>query len=910
MDLPSGSVTLLFTDIEGSTRLLDRLGDRYVEALADQREILRSVATARAGHEVDTQGDAFFFAFASATDAVCAAAEAQRALASHSWAEGSALRVRMGIHTGEPIRTAEGYVGMDVHRAARICAVAHGQQVVVSQATALAADDLPKGLALRELGEYRLKDIPHPEPLAQLLIEGMPNEFPPLRSMHPSNIPAPQTRIIGRERESSELQWLLQQEGVRLVTITGAGGSGKTRLAIEVAAAALERYPAGAFFVPLAPLSDSENVPAAIAGALGIREPTGHGWTDAVIDHLRERSLFLILDNFEHLLPAAPIVAALLAAAPNVRILATSRTPLKVSAEHRYPLEPLPLADSTPAGSSGVQSSPAVALFLERARAADPALRVDEPDLGIVARLCARLDGLPLAIELTAAQCSSLSFQEIFARLEGGLPTWSGARDLPERQRTLTATIEWSVALLDQEERDLFDRLAVFVGGCTSETASAVGNGRDVSDLLHSLTEASLLRRRRMASGRTRFEMLETILECALRNLAGRHDEEPSRRKHAETFATLAEETIQRCQVGDLETMRRLDDEVDNFRAALRWSIEQGDPETAGRIASALTFYWWQKPRLTEGMKWLQLVRGKAEKMSAKTRANVYFGIGWFFRAGATRENVRGLLEEALELFDPDDLRSRSLTLTVLGEVLDLQDDHLAYGTQEEALTLARRLGDGFVISTAITTLVGGALKRGDFQRARLLDEEELEIARRSGADPAHEAGVLNNLGWLGLLEGDLDSAERWFEQSLSVASSAEFDAGLVRVVLSNLGLTLIQKGNLDRSASAFRESIRGMVVRDDVDVVVAAECFQGLAGIAAVTDDSERAGRLIGAAQVARASETAPSLPERWIEDHMLPKARNMLGVSAWEQALDRGRAMPLEDAFKLALEYPAKGS
>jgi class 3 adenylate cyclase len=483
-ELPTGTVTLLFTDIEGSTQLLEWLGERYVEVLGEHRALLRAAFAAFEGHVVGVEGDAFFVAFAKARDAVAAAVAGQRALAGHGWPEGAVPRVRMGIHTGEPIVVAGDYAGLDVHRAARICSAGHGQQILLSQTSReLLGEGPPSGVGLRDLGEHQLKDFPRPQRLYQLIIPGLPVDFPPLHtvSAHPTNLPAPLTSFVGRQGELAEACRLLRREQVRLLTLTGPGGIGKTRLALQVAAELVEAFPDGVFVVALAPVSDPGLVVPTIAHTLAVREAAGRSLLESLVWHLGDRRLLLVLDNFEQVLSAAPVIAELLGACRQLKVLMTSRAALHVSGEQEYAVPPLSLPDVRQADASeDLVSSEAVALFVERARAVDPGFAVTEGNAAALADLCRRLDGLPLAIELAAARSKLLSPQALVSRLERRFELLQGGpRDLPVRQQTLRATIDWSYDLLEVGEQSLFARLAVFAGGFTLEAAEAVSDLED-----------------------------------------------------------------------------------------------------------------------------------------------------------------------------------------------------------------------------------------------------------------------------------------------------------------------------------------------------------------------------------------------------------------------------------------------
>ena len=546
-ELPSGTVTFLFTDIEGSTRLLHELGDAYADALAEHRRVLRDAFARHDGVEVDTQGDSFFVAFSRASDALAAAREAQAALNGPVW-------VRMGLHTGEPLVTDEGYVGIDVHRAARIAAAGHGGQVLVSQSTR----DLVGADGLRDLGEHRLKDLTAPERIYQL----GGDDFPPLASLNRTNLPVATSPLIGRVRELGDLLELIR-DGTRLVTITGPGGTGKTRLALQAAAEVVAEFDNGVFWVPLAAIRDDALIPAAITRAAEVQ----------ALDDLRNRRVLLLLDNLEHLAGAPDSVAELIRSAPDLRVLATSRSPLRITAEREYPLDPLDEGD-------------AVAFFVDRAAAAGKPVAIDET----VAEICRRLDDLPLAIELAAARVRMLDPSALLARLERRLPLLvHGPRDLPERQRTLRSAIEWSYDLLPSAAREMFARLGVFVGTFSLEAAEQVCNA--TLDDVESLVELSLLK---SLTGE-RFLMLETIREYAVERL-GEGDPEELRRRHALYFLSHAEDLGSRLHgtLGDPERVQaRLAVDLANIRAAVMWGDANGEHEAVIRALTAMWTYWF-----------------------------------------------------------------------------------------------------------------------------------------------------------------------------------------------------------------------------------------------------------------------------------------------------------------------------
>jgi predicted ATPase/class 3 adenylate cyclase len=633
-ELPTGTITLLFTDIEGSTRLLQRAGDAYAALLDEHRRLLDEAFRRHGGVIVDSEGDAFFVAFASAKDAVAGASDAQHALAAHEWREGHEIRVRIGLHTGEP-RVVEGrrYVGLDVHHAARVMAAGHGGQVLVSEATRVLLDD---GTHLRDLGEHRLKDLSRPQRLYQLELDGLPSEFPALKTLdnRPTNLPIQPNELIGRERELEEAAALLSN-GYRVLTLTGTGGAGKTRLALQLAADVVEEFTNGVFFVSLAPVRDSELVAPTIAGTLGLREQPGETVIETLGDYLADKELLLLLDNFEQVLAAAPAVSGLCAGAPGLKLLVTSRTPLHLSGERTYPVPPLELRES-------------VRLFADRAHAATLEFAVTDENSDAVAEICRRLDRLPLAIELAAPRIRSLPPEALLRRLDQRLKLLTGgAQDLDERQRTLRATIEWSYELLPTAERELFAQLGVFVGGSRLDAAEALCEsiGIDVLDGLHSLVEKSLLRQRADADGEPRFWMLETIRDYALELLGEAGTLADTRRRHAEWFVAHAEHGDVESRTGDQTAwFEQLDADIANLRAALDWAEETRDGELMLRLATALWEFWATRGHIAEGTTVLE----DALTLSGRRPARALVGVCALHLLRGWSEGLADDIDEAL----------------------------------------------------------------------------------------------------------------------------------------------------------------------------------------------------------------------------------------------------------------------
>ena len=696
-ELPTGTVTLLFTDIEGSTRLLRRAGDAYAELLARHRALLDEAFTRHRGVVVDSEGDAFFVAFASAKDAVAGAAAGQRALAEHDWPGGYEVRVRMGLHTGEPHAVEGRYVGLDVHHAARVMAVGHGGQVLVSEATRALLDDAAR---LRDLGEHRLKDLTRPQQLYQLELDGLPNEFPPLATLdnRPTNLPAQPNAFIGRERELAETRALLDREEVRLLTLIGPGGTGKTRLALQLAADVVEQFPNGVFFVSMAPIRDWELVVPTTLRTLGLREQPGETPLETLTDYLREKELLLLLDNFEHVMAASPAVAGLLDSAPGLQGLVTSRMPLHLQAERAHRVPQLAVPDlRRPARAEEVMDYESVRLFVARARAAAVDFTVTDVNAEAVAEICVRLDGLPLAIELAAPRVRTLTPPALLRRLDQRLALLTGgAQDVDPRQRTLRGTIEWSYDLLLAKEKTLFARLAIFVGGCRLEAAEAVCDfdgtfGGELLDGLDSLVQKSLLRQRADSDGEPRFWMLETIREFGLERLESAGELEEACGRYAAWTADEAERLDVESRTGDHPAfLARTDDEYPNAREAIAFARKTRDGELLLRLATALWGFWSSRVYGTEGTRALE----DALDLSGRRPARTLLGLCTLRMLSGAGEQLSGMAEEALAACEQlGDDYSLAQAWNLVGRVEGTVKGSL--GTAEEAwrqaLSFARR---------------------------------------------------------------------------------------------------------------------------------------------------------------------------------------------------------------------------
>jgi predicted ATPase/class 3 adenylate cyclase len=756
MEQPQGTVTLLFSDIEGSTWLLHELGpERYAVTLDLHRRLLRDAFARHGGYEVDEEGDAFFVAFGAAADALAAAMDAQNALAGADWEDGRPIRVRIGLHTGTPAVHAPKYVGLDVHKAARIMAAGHGGQTLLSSATR----ELAHGCDARELGEFRLKDFDQPVRLFQLGHE----TFPPLKTISNTNLPRPASSFVGRDDELAAVLAVMRS-GPRLVTLTGPGGAGKTRLAIEAAAEVVGDYPAGVFWVGLAPLRDPALVLETISQTLGGR--------DDLAGHIGTRRVLLLLDNLEQVIEAAPGLAGLLEACPNLGLLCTSRESLRISGERTVAVLPLTPGD-------------AAELFTERAQ-------VEHGEA--IERICERLDHLPLAIELAAARVPLLPPERLLERLERRLPLLTGGtRDAPDRQQTLRAAIEWSHELLDGEERELFRRLAVFAGGCSLESAETVA-GADL-DTLQSLVEKSLVRQ---TGGR--FWMLETIREYASEKLGDDTDSRQLRSLHAHHYLELAERVA---ADNSLErrpaAFRQLDAEHDNLRAARSRLHDSGDSQAELRLLCALSDFWQVRGLSREPYGAFADALSRDTPGSTALRARALAEASDFARELGEPDLAASYSEESLELFrKAGDQAGVARALHELGETrLELEDYDRAVALFEEAIAVGKAAG--IDAASSIGNLGWAAALQGDYERAARLSEEAVALVRRNG-NMSHLAVGLENLAEAEIALGRTAQARIHLTECLERSREAQYTEILV-VCLNHAAALLLQSGDVETAA-------------------------------------------------------------------------------------------------------------
>lgn len=868
--LPTGTVTFVFTDIEGSTRLIQRLGAEHREVLETHAYLLRKTISEAGGIEVGERGDGFFFVFVSVIDAVKAAAQVQRSLAKHSWPSEGTVRVRIGIHTGEGMLGGDNYMGLEVHRAARIGTAGHGGQVVLSKATAtLSRDNLPTDLSLRDLGNHRLKDLPQTEQLFQLLITGLPADFPPPRTLGFTNINLPHqlTSFIGRERE---LQEVLEGLAVsRLLTLTGPGGTGKTRLSLRAAAEVAPDFPDGVFFVPLAPIIGPELVVPTVLSSLDLPPATGDPLS-YLREYLEPRQILLVLDNFEQILAAGAQVGELLRAAPGLKVLVTSRAPLHVYGEREYAVPPLDMPDpSQAAGLTELAESGAVALFVDRGSATRPDFALSEQNASAIAKIVARLDGLPLAIELAAARVKLMPPQAILDRLSSRLTLLTGgARDLPARQQTLRGAIAWSYELLEEPARRLFRWLSIFVGSaCISEVEAVCGSGVESEvetlDTLAVLVDHSLVKQKEIGT-ETRISMLETIRDFAYELLAKSGELEQVEERHTAALLALAEAAEPHLiRKGRGQWLDRLEADIDNLRAVLSRLIDRSEIGPAQRMVGILWRLWQMRGYIMEG-------RERTAEVLRHSGGEPAERVGALFAAGGMAY-WQGDMETSKEMY-------------------------------REALELARLLDDPRTLALALYNNAFPIAILGNLDGGRQLLNESLAVARELN-DSTLIGEVLWGFGTVHWFAGEKQAAESWYDRALEALEGSD-SVFVVAWAHHMRGLVRIDKGEFTGARDDLQTSMKYFAEDDDLSGMVLS--LQQFAALALGEDDVDRALRLAGAA--AKAQEVSETGMLEVVQNRIpgLAEASTRVNSERAEVLLSEGRAMPLKQAVAYALEMP----
>ncbi|CAN5723206.1 LuxR family transcriptional regulator [soil metagenome] len=909
--LPSGTVTFVFSDLEGSTRLLRALKDEYANVLQRYHGLLQEVFTRHGGMLVDTAGDGLFYGFPAARGALSATIEAQRALAEHEWPMHVTVRARIGLHTGEAANTPAGFVGMDVHRAARIASAGHGGQILVSQTTReLIGSELPSGATVIDLGEHWLKDLAQPEHLFQVNAPGLPTGFPPLRSLVtlPNNLPRHLTSFVGRRRDLDAVSAMMSE--APLVTLTGPGGVGKTRLALQVAVELLDTFGDGCWFIELETLADGSVVAQQVAVALGVAQAPGADADESLLGHLRTREALLIIDNCEHVIEAcAQLANLLLRNCPGLRILATSREPLGVAGERLYPVRSLGVPTTRLSQPDDLAEFEALSLFTERARAADPSFALTLVNAGAVIDICQRLDGIPLAIELAAARVRALTPEQIAERLDDRFRLLSGgSRTSMPRHQTLRAAIEWSFGLLPEAERAVLWRLSAFAGAFTLEAAEAVCIGQDVesydvADHLTRLVEKSLVNRQG-----DRYRVLETVRGYAREHAVEAGESEGAHGRHRDWYLelvrTAAPSFFRGPETGDW--LNRLEAEHDNLRAALGWSLN--DPagvRAALELAAGLWRFWEMRGYIVEGRGWIERVLAASPGERSPMRADVLTAAGLLSAAQGDHAAALRYHEQSLAVQEQfgDPMRTQFAVHTLANAAFHAGDLDRAAALYERVLEIARQNGDQRGMPFVQVHLAEVADRKGDWQRARASYQEAIEMMRAQD-DPWPLGYALSNYGQSAARNGDRPTAREMYESALGIYRQLGDQRGEARVITL---LAELAGGDGDE-AVARSLLLDALTIRcrlgDSLGISAALERFSA----ATVEADPERATRILSAAAAMREQSGArPSPADQAAIDQQLARMQELLGAR-FQEAWRIGRNATVDDALREAQALVAR--
>jgi len=876
--LPSGTVTFLFTDIEGSTKLAQEYPDTWDAMRKRHDAIMRSAIELSNGYVFKIIGDAFCAAFHNAGDALQAAIKAQADLYAENWGD-IIIKTRMGLHTGKAEIQDDGdYNGYaTLSRIHRLMSAGHGGQTLISQATQeLIRDELPRGVTLRDVGEHRLKDLIHPEHIYQLNIPDLPTEFPSLKTLDVqlNNLPAQTTPFVGREREIAAVLGLLRNPDVRLVTLTGTGGTGKTRLSLQVAADLLDEYEHGIWFVELASITDPELILPTIASTLKIKESAGASIEQTLHEYLFKRNLLLVIDNFEQLVSAAPVIGRLLAAAPKVKVLTSSRERLFLRGEHDYPVPPLGLPESKHKQTAVVLAQyEAIALFIQHARTANSAFTLDEENAPIVADICIQLDGLPLAIELAAARSRLFKPAVILEKLKNRLSILTGgARDLPQRQQTIRSAIDWSYNLLDEAEKVLFTQLAAFTGGWTLKAAEAVSGGEgntsgDVLDLLTRLTDKSLIEVHAQAEA-SRYRMLETIRQFALEKLNESGKLPDTHIKHLNFFIQLAE-SAETPLIGpdQVQWLNNLEREHDNFRTALEWSVKAGKHEDALRMAGALGLFWLKHSHFSEGRRWIKNVLENHQSPSNQTQIKAWRWAGF------------------MAFWQQDMVASHRIYI--------------------ENLKREQALEDKWGVAFSLHMLANIAYIEGDVEKARELHKKSIVLCHE--IDAIWIMGLAQfSLGDIEFIQGNLALAEELSYEGLKNFRQLGEKFFMARV-LSNLGYIMCAKDDFPTAKKIFLEALQLMKELGDKDGMMMV--LNGLAGVfqneAAYVISTRLQGTVISMIEREIGGTLSLMPMEKGMFDATAKALKESLGAEAYQMEFETGMTLSLDEAVSLVSRW-----
>ncbi len=909
---PQGTVTFLFTDIQGSTKLWEAYPDTMKLALDHHDALMNQIMEAHNGYLVKSMGDGIFAAFASASDCAAAAVAIHRGLAEKNWDGVGSLLVRIGMHTGEAQLREGDYFGGVISRAARIMGIGYGGQTLVSEATQeLLTDTLPTDLSLQDLGHHRLKDLARSENIFQLDHPDLDAEFPALKSLShlANNLPVQTTSFVGREQDVEQIKSLLST--AHAITLTGIGGTGKTRLSLQVAADLIEQYADGVWFVELAPLTEPSLVASTIGEVLEISEVPGQAMLDTLSDALAQKQLLLVLDNCEHLLDtSAEVAAALLKACPELRILASSREGLGIAAETTYAVAPLPLPESQE-DVGALLAAPSVQLFVERAQQAKPNFQLTEENAEAVGYICRRLDGIPLALELAAARVKIMPPQKLVERLEDRFRYLTGGkREALAHHQTLRATIDWSYDLLDEAEKLLLNRVSVFQGGFVMEAAEGVcaGEGLDeleVLDYLSQLVQKSLVEVDEQ-DDEARYRLLETVRQYAQEKLEDAGETETYHQAHLDHYLELAETAEPELEGAEQASwLNRLHQEHDNFRGALHWAIQAQQWEAAQRMGGSLGRFWRMHCHLGEGRVWLAQALQVKEGVGLSAQAKALRWAGGLALWQGDLGEAQGMKEASLAAYrELGDTQGIATLLGNLGIVaLDQGNLEGAKALYEESLALCRELGDTQGIASALGNLGNVAQHQGDLDGAKALLEESLALCRELG-DTHRIATALGNLGLVALDQGDMEGAKALFEESLALCRELGDTQGIATVV-GNLGHIGLLEDDLEEARRQLTDSLT--LSQEIGDQVGVNDVSAKMASLAHKEGFAEIAAKLQGASARWGEELGAPlePMPQQQY-DETQAALKDELGEDGYAAAFEAGQQLSFEEMVALALREP----